>query len=76
MDINKLKTELENISLMLREEGGDAQFIEYTPEKVVLLKLQGHCAECPYSQLTVKNGIETYLKSKFGDEILAVEAIN
>jgi Fe-S cluster biogenesis protein NfuA len=49
--------------------------VELTTDNVVRVRLQGHCAGCPYSQMTVKNGIERILKEQYPD-ISAVEAVN
>jgi Fe-S cluster biogenesis protein NfuA len=72
----KIMEALEQVRPFLQRDGGDVQFVDYTDDKVVLVELQGHCAGCPYSQMTVKNGIENYLKENFGDEVAAVEATN
>ncbi|MDR2356425.1 MAG: NifU family protein [Clostridiales Family XIII bacterium] len=70
-----VKTVLEDIRPMLQQDGGDVEFVEITPDNVVRVRLQGHCAGCPYSQMTVKNGIERILKERY-PEISAVEAVN
>ena len=67
---------LDQIRPFLQRDGGDVQFVDYTPEKVVLVRLEGHCAGCPHAQATVKNGIENALKEQLGDAIAAVEAVN
>ncbi len=72
----KIIEALEQVRPFLQRDGGDVQFVDYTDEKVVMVELQGHCAGCPYSQMTVKNGIENYLKEAFGDEVASVEATN
>lgn len=72
----KIKDALEQIRPFLQRDGGDVEFVEYTAEKTVLVKLQGHCAGCPHAQATVKGGIEQILKEMFGDEVASVEAVN
>ena len=67
---------LEQIRPFLQRDGGDLEFVDYTDDKVVLLKLQGHCAGCPHAMATVKGGIESILKEQFPDDVAAVEAIN
>ena len=67
---------LEQIRPFLQRDGGDVEFVDYTDEKVVLVELQGHCAGCPYSQATVKGGIEAILQELFPGEVEAVEAVN
>jgi len=73
---DEIRTALEEVRKFLQQDGGDVEFVDYTEDKIVKVLLQGHCAGCPYSQMTVKSLIEDFLKEKFGDNITAVEAIN
>jgi Fe-S cluster biogenesis protein NfuA len=52
---------LEKIREGLRVDGGDVQLVDIT-DGIVKVKLQGHCAGCPFSQMTLKNFIEKELK--------------
>ncbi|HCU07936.1 MAG TPA: hypothetical protein DF480_03035 [Clostridiales bacterium] len=70
----KIKAALENIRPFLQRDGGDVEFVEYTEDQVVLVRLKGHCAGCPYSQMTIKQGIETLLREQY-PEIKAVESV-
>lgn len=72
---DKIKAALENIRPFLQRDGGDVEFVEYTEDKVVLVRLQGHCVGCPHAQLTIKQGIEALLKEQY-PEIKAVEAVS
>ncbi|MDR1796868.1 MAG: NifU family protein [Clostridiales Family XIII bacterium] len=72
----KIIEALGKIRPYLQRDGGDVEFVEYTDDKVVKVRLQGHCAGCPMSQMTVKNGIEGLLKEEYGDEVARVEAVN
>jgi len=40
----------------------------------VMVELQGSCGSCPYSQMTLKNGVEEAIKKAL-PEILAVESV-
>ena len=71
----KIIETLEKVRPFLQRDGGDVEFVEYTEDKVVKVRLQGHCAGCPHSQMTVKNGIEKILKEEI-PEIASVESIN
>jgi Fe-S cluster biogenesis protein NfuA len=51
---------LESIRAALRVDGGDVQLIDIV-DGVVKVKLQGSCAGCPFSQMTLKNFIEKEL---------------
>ncbi len=52
---------LERIRTGLRVEGGDVQLVDID-DGVVKVKLQGSCAGCPFSQMTLKNFIEKEIK--------------
>lgn len=70
----KIKAALENIRPFLQRDGGDVEFVEYTEDQVVLVRLKGHCAGCPHSQMTIKQGIEALLREQY-PEIKAVESV-
>ena len=44
------------------EHGGDMEYVGVDEDGVVSLELQGACAGCPMSQLTLSMGIERVLK--------------
>jgi Fe-S cluster biogenesis protein NfuA len=71
----KVIAALEGIRPMLQQDGGDVEFVELTEENIVKVRLQGHCAGCPYSQMTVKNGIQKMLQEQY-PEITSVESVN
>jgi len=52
---------LERIRAGLRVDGGDVELVDIE-DGIVKLKLQGSCAGCPFSQMTLKNFIEKELK--------------
>jgi len=51
---------LEKIRAGLRVDGGDVELVDIV-DGIVKVKLQGHCAGCPFSQMTLKNFIEKEL---------------
>ena len=51
---------LEKIREGLRVDGGDVELVDIV-DGIVKVKLQGHCAGCPFSQMTLKNFIEKEL---------------
>ncbi len=67
---------LEQIRPFLQRDGGDVEFVDYSDDdKIVFVRLQGHCAGCPHAQATIKNGIEAILKEMLGDAVASVEAV-
>ncbi|OPY49081.1 MAG: Fe/S biogenesis protein NfuA [Methanosaeta sp. PtaU1.Bin060] len=57
----EVEAALERIRTALRVEGGDVQLVDID-DGMVKVKLQGSCAGCPFSQMTLKNFIEKELK--------------
>ena len=50
---------IDQIRPYLQADGGDVEFLELTKENDVIVKLVGSCGHCPFSLMTLKNGIET-----------------
>ncbi len=71
----KVLSVIEQIRPYLQSDGGDIRFIEITDDLVVNVELLGACGSCPYSTMTLKNGVEETIKKAL-PEITAVEAIN
>ena len=46
----------------LNAEGGDMEFLSIDDENRVHIKLTGACDGCPMATMTLKMGIERYLK--------------
>jgi len=57
---NDVEFALEKIRAGLRVDGGDVQLVDIV-DGIVKVRLQGHCAGCPFSQMTLKNFIEKEL---------------
>ncbi|MEE1038124.1 MAG: NifU family protein [Eubacterium sp.] len=70
----KIKEVLDQIRPILQRDGGDIEFIEYTDENVVKVRLQGACAGCPGAQMTLKGIVENILREAY-PEIKSVESV-
>ena len=70
----RVKNILEQVRPYLQADGGDVNFVELTDDMVVMVELTGACGSCPYSTMTLKNGIESVMK-KSSPEIKAVEQV-
>lgn len=70
----KVQEAIDKIRPMLQADGGDVEFVDYE-NGVVKVRLQGACAGCPMSQMTIKNGIERILKQEI-PEITSVEEVD
>lgn len=72
---DKIKQALEKIRPSLLMDGGDVHFISFDEKSGVLkVELMGHCAHCPMSQITLKQGIEAEIKKAVKDvkEVIAI----
>lgn len=71
----KIREEIDKIRPFLQRDGGDVEFVEYTPDKMVKVRLRGACNGCPGAQMTLKGVIERILKEQFHDEVAGVEGV-
>ena len=62
--IEDVKNALNDIRGQLQADGGDVELVEVSEDGTVKVKLVGSCHGCPMSQMTLKHGIERYLKTK------------
>jgi Fe-S cluster biogenesis protein NfuA len=69
----KVEAVLNKIRPSLQADGGDIELVS-VKDGIVSVKLQGHCAGCPMSQMTIKNGVERILKQQVPEvkEVVAV----
>lgn len=70
----KVREALEQIRPMLQRDGGDIELVEVTPDNIVKVRLQGHCAGCPGARMTLEGVVARILKENY-PEIVAVEAV-
>jgi Fe-S cluster biogenesis protein NfuA len=68
----KVETAINKIRPMLQADGGDVELVD-VEDGIVKVRLQGACAGCPMSQMTLKNGIERFLKKEI-PEVKSVES--
>jgi Fe-S cluster biogenesis protein NfuA len=64
---------LEQLRPQLQADGGDIELVE-VKNGVAKVKMKGACAGCPMSTMTLKLGVERFLKKKI-PEIARVEAV-
>ena len=71
----KVQNVLDQIRPYLQADGGDIRFVGLTEENVLNVELMGACGSCPYSIITLKNGVESAIKRAI-PAIKSVEAVN
>ncbi len=64
MNIEEVRSALDEVRPHLQADGGDVELVEVSDDGVVKVRLTGACAGCPMRQMTLKGGIENYLKKK------------
>jgi Fe-S cluster biogenesis protein NfuA len=69
----KVQKALDEIRPNIQADGGDIELVA-VEKGVVKVRLQGHCAGCPMSAMTLKQGIEAHLKMRV-PEVVKVEAV-
>jgi Fe-S cluster biogenesis protein NfuA len=60
----EIANSLEEIRPFLQKDGGDVEFVDYE-DGILKVRLMGSCRGCPYSQMTLANGIKRTLQQKF-----------
>jgi Fe-S cluster biogenesis protein NfuA len=70
----KVEAALDKVRPALQKDGGDVTLVEITPDGIVKVQLTGACQGCPMSQMTLKNGIERFVKSEV-PEVKSVESV-
>lgn len=58
----RIKEALDMFRPQLQADGGDMEYIELDADNRVHLRLTGACGSCPMAVMTLKMGVETYLK--------------
>jgi len=71
----KVNTAIEVIRPYLQNDGGDISLVEITDDLIVRVKLHGACGSCPYSLMTLKNGVEQAIRRDVPEikEVVAVD---
>ena len=71
---DEVRQALDEVRPHLQVDGGDVELVDVSNDGVVKVRLTGHCAGCPMSQMTLKWGVENYLKKKV-PAVKSVEAV-
>jgi len=71
---DKVQEAINQIRPGLQADGGDVELVDVTEDGVVKVRLVGACKGCAMSQMTLKLGIERFLKEKIPEvkEVISV----
>jgi len=70
----KVEKVLAQLRPTLQRDGGNVEFVGLGPDLVLKVRLTGACQGCPMAHVTLKDGIEKFVKSEL-PAIRAVEAV-
>jgi Fe-S cluster biogenesis protein NfuA len=75
VDRKAVEAALEVVRPSLQADGGDISLINVSADGIVEVTLRGACHGCPMSMMTLKGGIERYLRQAVPGvrEVIAVE---
>lgn len=73
--LDKINKAIDSVRPYLISDGGDVDLIEVTEDLTVKVKLIGACQGCPFSEMTLRAGIEHAIRNEVPDikELVAVE---
>lgn len=71
--LERVKKVLEKVRPSLQADGGDVKLIS-VEDNVVKVQLTGACGGCPFSQMTLKMGIERTIKEEIPEikEVISI----
>jgi Fe-S cluster biogenesis protein NfuA len=61
---DKVQEAINLIRPNLKADGGDVELVDVSEDGVVKVRLVGACSGCAMSQMTLKMGIERFLKER------------
>ncbi len=75
IDRKAVEAALEVVRPSLQADGGDVSLVDIKDDGVVELQLKGACHGCPMAMITLKGGIERYLKQAVPGvkEVIAID---
>lgn len=71
----KIRNGIEQIRPFLQRDGGDIEFVEYTDDNIVKVRLLGHCKGCPHRQATINGMVAQVLQESY-PEVAGVVAVD
>lgn len=75
MDIkSRVEEILQQVRPSLQADGGDVELLGVSEDGIVKVSLKGACGSCPFSTMTLKNGIEARIKEAVPEikEVMAI----
>lgn len=70
---DRVQTVLDKVRPRLKADGGDVELVS-VENNIVKVRLTGACAGCPFSEMTLKAGIERIIMEEI-PEIVEVQSV-
>jgi Fe-S cluster biogenesis protein NfuA len=72
---DKVNQALDKIRPYLYADGGDVSLVSISDDLVVKVKFSGACDGCPYSEMTLKAGVEEAIRKELPEikDVIAVQ---
>jgi Fe-S cluster biogenesis protein NfuA len=70
----KVQRAIEDVRPSLQADGGDIELVSVGEDGIVKVRLTGACGSCPMSTITLKQGVENYLKKIIPEVTEVVQA--
>lgn len=70
----KVQKAIQNVRPSLQADGGDIELVSVADDGKVTVRLTGACNGCPMAQMTLKQGVESYLKKEIPEVTEVVSA--
>jgi len=64
MTKEQLEEAIKQVRPALQRDGGDIELVGFDDTGIVKVRLKGACGSCPMSTMTLKNGVEKFLKQQ------------
>ena len=65
---------IQDVRPSLQADGGDIELVDVSDDGVVSVQLKGACNGCPMATMTLKQGVERYLKEQVPGVTEVIEA--
>ncbi|MCP5453412.1 MAG: NifU family protein [Spirochaetaceae bacterium] len=62
VDFESVNKAIQQVRPSLQADGGDIELISVSDQGKVTVRLKGACGSCPMALMTLKQGVEAYLK--------------
>lgn len=70
----KVQRAIQDVRPSLQADGGDIELVSVGDDGIVKVRLTGACGSCPMSVMTLKQGVESYLKKMIPEVTSVIQA--